>query len=202
MKIIIKDLSRKDVISFYVEYDRRKKPAEKDINLTTWLWDDPVELDNVLKANKFKSGVLPAYMLWNLVELDFNDILDCAIVNHIFPDLPQALNLIQDKGVIEIWRPPNLPNSSEPPEWWVPLSSGSNLPREWALILRPSTLTEKPAKWYVEDGSGRVLALAQHVLKYGDKTKTAYAYLGVIPDENSPFIKSRPELSRIQELRD
>lgn len=190
MKIIRKSVSREDVITFYVEYDRRKKKQDININLVAWPWDNPKELDEKLRENNLKPGVLPAYKSWWLVELDFSDILDCAIVNHIFPDHPQALSHLIAQGVVETWVPIGQP------EWWKPLSSGRNLACEWALILRPAVANERPAKWYIEDGSGRALALVQRVLRNGDTVLAACAYLGVVPDERSPFIQSRPELCR------
>jgi hypothetical protein len=80
------------------------------------------------------------------------------------------------------------------PDWWSSLRNGSDLDAEAALIVRPALKSEAPAKWYVEDGSGRVLALLQGILRYGEVGRTARVYLGYEPDENSSFIRSRPEL--------
>jgi hypothetical protein len=190
MRTIREDISRKEVITFYVEYDRRKKKQDLNINLTAWLWNNPKELDNKLRENKLKPGVLSAYKSWWLVELDYKDILDCAIVDHIFPDNPQTLGILKDQGVIKTWTP------KSQCEWWKPLSSGSNLPCEWALILRLALESEHPAKWYIEDGSGRALTLVQRVIRNGDESLKACAYLGIVPDERSSFIQSRPELLR------
>jgi hypothetical protein len=187
--VIDAGVSRRDVIAFYVEYDRRKKGQPSLRDLATWPWDNLEALDQKLRDNGLKAGVLPAYRSWWLVELDLSDLLDCAIVNHIFPDRPQALGLLVGQGSIETWAPPDRP------EWWEPLSSGLNLPREWALILRPSVSSERPAKWYLEDGSGRALALVQRMLRSGEPWRTAFAYLGIVPDESSSFIRSRSELS-------
>jgi hypothetical protein len=66
-----------------------------------------------------------------------------------------------------------------------------------ALIVRPSVRSEEPAKWYIEDGSGRALALLQRILRYGESGRTAWVYLGREPDERSTFIASRPELSGV-----
>ena len=74
------------------------------------------------------------------------------------------------------------------------LSSAHDFPREWALILRSAVASKRPAKWYLEDGSGRALALLRRILTHQEPWRTAWAYLGVIPDERAGFIRTRPEL--------
>ncbi len=58
--------------------------------------------------------------------------------------------------------------------------------------MRPVLKSEAPAKWYLEDGSGRALALLQRILRYGEAGRTAWAYLGHEPDERSAFFKLHP----------
>jgi len=135
MRIIKERVTRCDVITFYVEYDRRKKGHSAIENLRTWPWDDPKAIDKQLQNNKLKPGVLSAYRIWQLVQLDFIDIMSCAIVNRIFK-----------------------------------------------------------AKWYIEDGSGRALALLQRMLIHQELWHTAWAYIGTIPDEDSDFIQKHPDL--------
>jgi hypothetical protein len=187
MEIIEEHVTRRDVITYYVEYDRQKKRQPAIENLEAWPWDDPNAIDEHLQSNHLKPGVLSAYRVWQLAQLNYADIADCAIVNHIFPDQPQTLGQI-DQGLIAKSRP----NGN--PEWWGPLSSGSNIPREWALILRPTVASERPAKWYIEDGSGRAIALLQRILMYQEFWRTAWAYIGIIPDEGSHFLQKRSEL--------
>jgi hypothetical protein len=79
-------------------------------------------------------------------------------------------------------------------EWWQLIGNGSQLDAESALIARPALPSESSAKWYLEDGSGRALALLQRILRYGEVGRTAWAYLGYEPDERSAFIQSHPEL--------
>ena len=187
MKIIEEHITRRDVITYYVEYDRQKKRQPAIETLEAWPWNDPNAIDEQLQSNHLKPGVLSAYRAWQLAQLDYDDLVDCAIVNHIFHGQPQALGRID----------PNLIAKSQPnsnPEWWGPLSSGSDITREWALILRPSVSSERPAKWYIEDGSGRALALFQRMLVYQELWRTAYGYIGIIPDEGSHFIQKHPEL--------
>ena len=153
MRIIKERVTRRDVITFYVGYDRRKKRQPAIGDLHTWPWDNPGAIDERLRNNCLKSGVLSAYRMWQLIQLDFIDIMDCAIVDHIFKGHPQALGRLVGRDLIETWRP------QDDPEWWEPLSSGCDMPQEWALILRPAVANEHPARWYIEDGSGRAPAL-------------------------------------------
>lgn len=189
MKIIEEHITRRDVITHYVAYDRQKKGQPVIDTLEAWPWNDPNAIDEQLRSNHLKPGVLSAYRVWQLAQLDYADIVDCAIVNHIFPGQPQALGRI-DQSLIAKSKP------TGNPEWWGPLSSGSDIPREWALILRSTVVSERPAKWYIEDGSGRALALFQRMLVYQELWRTAHAYIGIIPDEGSHFIQNRPELLR------
>lgn len=182
-------MTRRDIITCYVVYDRKKKGLPIIENLEKWPWNDANAIDEQLQSNHLKTGVLSAYRVWQLAQLDYADIADCAIVNHIFPGQPQALGRIDQTHIAK-----SKPNGN--PEWWGALSSGSDIPREWALILRPTVASELPAKWYIEDGSGRALALFQRMLVNQELWRTAYAYLGIIPDEDSHFIQKRPELLR------
>lgn len=190
MRIIKNRITRREVIQFYSNYDREKKGQTLINDFDSWDWDTPDEIDKKLRENGLKHGVLAAYSCWQFVQLDFNDLKECAIVNHIFKEEKSQCigNLIQT-GCIQ----PSKPNGN--PNWWDPISSGSSdIPEDWALILRPSVKREHPAKWYIEDGSGRATALVQRMLKHDEEFRTAFAYIGVIPDKQSEFIKKRPEL--------
>jgi hypothetical protein len=186
--VIENAVRRRDVITFYVHYDCHKKQRAPITSLDTWPWDSPDGLDECLVSSRLKAGVLPAYRRWWLVELDLADLLECAIVNHILHEHPQALGQLVGRGVLETAVPPGNP------EWWEPLSSGREFPREWALILRPAVSSERPAKWYLEDGSGRALALLRRVLVHQEPWRTVWAYLGVVPDERAAFMRTHPEL--------
>ena len=185
------DVTRKEMIFFYVEYDRRKKQPELPLpDMEGWRWDDPDEIDRKLAVNGLKKGVLAAYRTWRLVKFSVPDLLECAIVDHIFPGEPQALCQLVLRGKLAEW----IPKGS--PDWWSPIGNGSDLDVKSALIARPALRSEGPAKWYIEDGSGRALALLQRILRYGEVHRTAWAYLGHEPDERSAFIREHPELMR------
>jgi hypothetical protein len=189
VRVVKGGISRREVITFYVGYDCRKKQRAEVASLDSWPWDNPDGLDECLRSCGLKPGVLAAYHQWWLVQLDLIDLLDCAIVNSIFHGHPQVLSQLIDRGLLETAMPRGTP------EWWEPLSSGHDFPPEWALILRPAVASERPAKWYLEDGSGRALALLRRILTHQEPWRTAWGYLGVIPDEHAGFIRTRPEVS-------
>lgn len=189
--IVLRDgVTREEVIRFYAAYDlRKKKGLPLPTDMDSWPWDDASGLDEKLRENQLKAGVLSAYRTWQLVRFGVEDLLNSAIVNHIFPGAPQALSELASSGKIEDW----LPNEER--EWWGPIRDGAEPSADWALIARPSVLSERPAKWYLEDGSGRGLALVQRILRFKELDRTAFVYLGSEADKRSSFIASRPELS-------
>jgi hypothetical protein len=190
MKVKRGDVTREEVIRFYVAYDWRKKNPRRPLpDIDTWTWHDPDALDGKLAENGLKKGVLAAYRTWQLVEFDVADILESAIVDQISPKEPQALGQLVLRGKLAEWFPKGAP------EWWREIGSGSELGAGSALILRRSVPSERPAKWCIEDGSGRALALLQRILRYGEVGRTAWAYLGHERDDRSAFIKLHPELT-------
>src|SRR5208282_114205 len=188
MRVERDNVTREEAIRFYVVYDCGKKNLNLSLDFDTWPWHNPEGLDEKLDENKLKNGVLAAYRTWKLVELGVADLLECAIVNHIFPKEPQVLGQLVLRGNLAEW----LPNGA--PEWWRDIGNGSEFGVGSELILRRSLPSERPAKWYIEDGSGRALALLQRSLRYAELGRTVRAYLGDEPDECSAFIKLHPEL--------
>jgi hypothetical protein len=188
MRVEREAVTREDVVRFYVAYDRSRKGGPPLSDLDTWLWGDPGGIDRKLAENDLKDGVMAAYRTWRFVEFGVADLLECAVVNSIFPGEPQALGQLALRGKLAVWLPIGAPG------WWPLIRNGSDLDAESALIVRPAVKSEAPAKWYLEDGSGRAIALLQRILRYGEVGRTAWAYLGDDPDDHSAIIKSRPEL--------
>jgi hypothetical protein len=52
---------RRDVITFYVDYDRRKKKRYPITGLDAWPWDSADALDERLASYDLKRGVLAVY---------------------------------------------------------------------------------------------------------------------------------------------
>jgi hypothetical protein len=185
-------VTREEVIRFYVRYDwPKKKPKDVEPpDLEKWPWDDPNGIDQKLRDNGLKEGVLAAYRTWTFREFNIKDLLKCAVFNQIFPTDPQALSRLVLLGKLAEWFPIGAP------EWWRLIGNGSDLGVESALIARKAVRSEAPADWYIEDGSGRALALLQRILRYGETGRTAWVYLGHEPDERSKFMTEHPELTR------
>ena len=116
-------MTREEVVRFYVAYDRKKHSLSPLIDIATWTWDNPEDIDRKLQQNGFKTGVLAAYRLWWFLELSLADLFDCAIVNHIFKNKPQQLSRLFLEGVVESWQP----NGNR--EWYSPLERGDSFPR-------------------------------------------------------------------------
>jgi hypothetical protein len=188
MRVERNGVTREEVIRRYAVYDRRKKGLPPILDMDGWRWDDPDEIDKKLHACGLKCGVLAAYRDWACVEFGVADLLECAVVNHIFPGEPRALGQLALRGKLATWVPIGHP------EWWGPIRNGASLDVSSALIARPALKSESPARWYLEDGSGRSIALLQRILWYGEAERIAWAYVGQQPDERSAFILSHPEL--------
>jgi hypothetical protein len=188
MRVKRDNVTREEVIRFYATYDRRKKGQPPLSDIAEWPWDDPNGIDCKLADNGLKAGVLAAYRTWSLVEFNIADLLECAIVKDVFPGQPRTLCQLVLLGKLAEWFP------IAAPEWWRLIGNGSELDVESALIVRPALKSEAPAKWYLEDGTGRAIALVQRILRYGEAGRTVWAYLGNEPDEQSAFIRSRREL--------
>jgi hypothetical protein len=189
LKPIRLDVGREEVLRFYVGYDCRKKKIPVPPDLGQWDYRDPRLLDIKLRQHQLKPGVVAAYKVWSFVELATADLLDCAIVKDVFKNQPQALSRIPT-SVLAGWTP------NGRPEWFDALKRGDPFPSEWAMIMRPSTVSEHPAKWYIEDGTGRALCLLQRNLTDPGPRRVAYAYVGLVADKQSEFFASRPELLR------
>lgn len=90
MRVEREDVTRKEGF-FYAAYDRFKKGKPLLTDMEKWPWDDPDGIDQKLADSELKNGVLAACRTWRLVEFNVVDLLECAIVNHIFPRKPQSL---------------------------------------------------------------------------------------------------------------
>lgn len=182
-------ISRQNLIKLYVHYDARKKGGAVPGDLDSWEWPNANSLDEKLKANGLKHGIVAGYSLWEPIRLARAELARCALVAGILPHwLPRVLGKLELRDV-ETWEP------DRRTEWYHPLERGEPYPTEWPLILRPAVMSERPAEWYIEDGSGRALCLYRRLLRNPADTTTAPAFLGSAPDPGSRFMRERfPEL--------
>ena len=102
----------------------------------------------------------------------------------MFPGLPRVLSQLSRLSEFETWKP------DREVEWFEQLERGGDYPREWPLILRPAVTGEFPAKWYVEDGSGRATCFFRRLLRSSDYSRRGCGYLGVCPDRDSAFMRT------------
>jgi hypothetical protein len=183
MVINPKIFSRRELIRYYVEYDVKKKNILSPVDIDEWDWNDPNAIDEKLRSNGFKYGVVSGFKQWHLVQLSRRDLLWCAIVDHIFPGESQVLDCLVSLSAFKNWRP------DRPTEWYERLEAELPFPLEWAIILRPTVPNEYPAKWYIEDGSGRAICFLRRLIRQQDNENFAYGYLGDEPDDKSEFMK-------------
>jgi hypothetical protein len=186
----MKIITRKEVILAYVRYDAQKKNLPFPDNIANWPWCDPNLLDSELKNAGFKSGIITGYKTWCEVQLSRLDLLNCAVVNHIFNDfkspadqLPRGLSALIVHPVFQQWKP------NKPTEWYEWLENGKPFPADWPLILRPAVRSEAPARFYIEDGSGRAVCFLRRLCNHPEENGVAIGYLGVEPDMNSYFMR-------------
>jgi hypothetical protein len=179
----MKVITRRELIELYIRYDARKKNGVVPPDLSEWDWSSADAIDMGLAANGFKSGIIAGYTSWCAVELDRAELSRCAIVSSIFPTLPRVLGQLQNYAEFDRWRP------NHDVEWFEPLENDAEYPREWPLILRPSVAIERPAIWYLEDGSGRGICFFRRLVRSGDDAKCAFGYVGVTPDRGSTFMR-------------
>lgn len=175
-------LSRREFIERYLKYEAQKKnlPLPSDIN--EWDWTSPDSIDQKLRSGGFKFGIISGFKHWQHLTLFKEDLLKCAIVNHIFPYEQQVLSHLVSRSTFQSWTP------DRQTEWYDRLNGGGPFSREWALILRPAVSSERPAVWYIEDGGGRAVCFLRRLIRESDQTSVATGYLGEDPDSSSKFM--------------
>ena len=175
---------------FYLWQEEKKKgipiPSFEGLD-----WNDPNALDAWLTVHRYKRGVIAGFQDWALVKLSKEDLLDCAIVDR------SAKNLGSDNRCLRaiIKCPKFLEYTAPSDKLWLPLLSQAKFSSESAIIIRPTCQSERRdgAKFYVEDGCGRILIYLQAIL-HSDSDSELTAYLGFRPDPQSIFIETKLEL--------
>src|ERR1039458_2646308 len=157
MRVIEQGVGRRTVIETYAEYDCSKKHGPLP-NFEDWDWSSADALDSELCCAGLKCGVLAAYLLWDKVELTLSDLRDCAVLAGVFQQ--QSLELIEQAGCLVGWTPRGVTT------WYARICEGEALDETEPLILRPALPSESPADFYVEDGSGRAVALLQNQARF------------------------------------
>ena len=182
MKTTRRGIERREVIESYVRYDCGKK-GQAAPQLQAWDWDHADAIDVELRQAELKCGILAGYIKWDFAALSVDDLRGCAVQRGILAS--QVLSVAERSGALGNWRP------DRPNEWLERLRRGEPLEESAALVLRPAVSSERPARWYVEDGSGRALAILSSAPAFEGVDPVAFAYVGCIPDSESTFMKKR-----------
>lgn len=127
-----------------------------------------------------------------MLKLSFDDLGECAVVNHILNASISDRRLSSISEIEEFikWRPNGNPV-------WYEIIKNYNYDK-WEehnfFIIRQSVKLEKPAKYYIEDGSGRAMALYQKFKINNNCDLKIKCYLGKNAC-SSQFMKEKyPEL--------
>jgi hypothetical protein len=139
-----------------------------------------------------KTGVPAGYLWWNMVQITIADFRECAVVVGIFSEQHhRQLGLIEQNGGLINWEKKLLRHlGSRPlPSWYDHIKHGGVLNESAPLLLRPAVSGERPARRYVEDGSGRAVTFVASAKAFAPWDTVAIGYLGTAPDSNSTFMQ-------------
>ena len=179
-------LTRQQLVRRYVNYDCTKKSRPVP-DLDGWDWSSPDALDERLRSNGLKYGIITGYRAWELQRFGRDDLGACAIVSGIreFADKPRVLSLLRPHDEFEAWKPDRVTS------WFATLDSGGAIDDDSALLIRPATRGERPARWYIEDGSGRAICFYRRLMRTPDSLDRAAVLLAREPDPSSTFMRER-----------
>ncbi|MFA5993700.1 MAG: hypothetical protein WC823_01945 [Parcubacteria group bacterium] len=196
---ILKTITRKELINFYLVSDRNKKNKPIPDGIDPLMWDDPNKLDEWLGKFEYKTGVITGFRQWAYVQISKEDFLDSAISDSIpqFKNKGQRLRDLVGTKEFLAWKP-----KDSLPIWYDSLSKGV-FDEKFAIIVRPACESEKRqgAKFYIEDGSGRSICYLRSILKIGKESKMT-GYIGFDPDPMSNFLQEKLDGEFSRENRD
>lgn len=185
MNIRRRGVGRREVIEAYATYDCAKKNRQTP-DFGTWDWWDADAIDSEMCRAGLKCGVPAGFLSWDETAVTIDDLRRCAVHGAIFPDQPRPLGMV-DGSELGGWRP------DRATVWYEAICNG-RVPGG-PILLRPSVSNEGPARWYVEDGSGRAIAFVANNRLFGPSQIVATGYLGRSVDVGSSFMRQRfPEL--------
>ncbi len=181
MRIRKQDIDRRTVIEAYAKYDCSKKNRPVPA-FATWDWSRADAIDREMRCAHLKAGVPAGYLLWDQIEVTMSDLRGCAVDANIFPLRSRCLALV-DAGELTRWRP------DRRAPWHGGITGGDTLDETAPLLLRPAVRGEYPARWYIEDGSGRAIAFVANQHTFDPLRSLAIGCLGREPDPNSSFMR-------------
>ena len=117
-----------------------------------------------------------------------SDLRECAVFVCIFPRQSRKLGLV---GAAELARWKAQPWNS----WYERIIRGETFDETAPMLLRRAVRGESPARWYIEDGSGRAVAFVKNQHIFDPSRTLAVGYLGRKSDPHSSFMQEKfPEL--------
>ncbi len=186
-KIDITEQDRKTLIDSYLQREIEKKNKPIPPRYENLTWDDPDDLDEWLEKYCYKPWVMPGFKSWIHVQISKDDLMNCAIVNHIFKDKSQRLGYLIADPEFQSWEPYQDPK----PIWYEPLSRGE-FQEKFAITLRAVCPDEKKwnAKFYIEDGSGRSIYYLRKIVRL-NKDSEMTGCIGIDPDPKSNALQEK-----------
>jgi hypothetical protein len=187
MRIRKQNIERRAVAEAYAKYDC-SKTGRPTSAFATWDWSHADAIDKAMCRAQLKTGVPAGYLLWDEIEITMSDFRECAVHSDIFPGQSRKLGLV-GAGELLGWKL----RCDKP--WYEGISRGETLNEAAPMLLRPAVSGEFPARWYIEDGSGRATAFVANQQIFDPSRTLAIGYLGRKPDPNSSFMREKfPEL--------
>jgi len=102
-----------------------------------------------------------------------------------------SLALLENSGELVGWKP------DRGTSWYEGITKGETLDETAPMLFRPTVSGEFPARWYIEDGSGRAVAFVANQRIFHPAQTLAVGYLGSHPDPLSSFMRRLfPQLLR------
>jgi hypothetical protein len=182
MRIRERGIKRRTVIEAYTKYDCSKKGCPTP-DFATWDWLQADAIDKEMQRAQLKIGVPAGYLLWDKVEVTMSDLRECAVADDIFPGQSRKLGFVEHTGGLVGWKP------NRETSWYDNIVRGQTFDETAPLMLRPAVSGEFPACWYIEDGSGRAIALVANQILFDPSQTLAVGYLGCEPDSRSSFMQ-------------
>jgi hypothetical protein len=190
MNVVDPHVERRAVIEAYARYDRPKK-GRRTPDFATWDWSGADVIDREMNRADLKEGVPAGYLEWKKVEVTMSDLRECAVEERIFSGQPhRQLKLIELNGGLVDWELKlfqHLGNRPVPP-WYATIKKGGILDETAPFLLRPAVKGECPARWYIEDGSGRAATFLANESIFDLSQTLAIGYLGHELDLRSSFM--------------
>jgi hypothetical protein len=176
------NIKRRTVIETYAKYDCSKK-GHPTPDFATWDWSQADAIDREMRCAQLKTGVPAGYLLWDEIEVTMSDLRECAVHVEICRGGPRKLGLLEDAGKLVGWKP------DRKTPWYEGITRGQTFDETAPMLLRPAVSGEFPARWYIEDGSGRATTFVASHHIFDPSQTLAIGYLGRQPDPRSRFMQ-------------